>query len=102
MNDILKRVHQQTIIPEDLARFLQLPPYDNDIQINQKIQEQDFIDNETKYVLEHAPCISISDHWPWNNDNRGKIFISNLIFNSNLYFRNFYGFCSFWFNAFNV
>jgi len=24
-----------------------------------------------KYVLEHAPCISINDHWPWNNDNRG-------------------------------
>jgi hypothetical protein len=60
-------------MPEDLARFLQLPPYDNDNQINRKDhqQQQDLIDDEMKYVLEHAPCISINDHWPWNNDNRG-------------------------------
>lgn len=62
-------------MPEDLARFLQLPPYDYDAQISRKdhqqSQEQDSIDEEMKYVLEHAPCISISDHWPWHNDHRG-------------------------------
>jgi hypothetical protein len=66
-------------MPEDLARFLQIPPYDNDIQINRKDQQQqqqqqqqqDFNNDEMKYVLEHAPCISITDRWPWNNDNRG-------------------------------
>jgi len=61
-------------MPEDLARFLQLPPYDNDIQINRKDQqEQNLNDDEIKTILEHAPCISINDHCPWNNDNRGKI-----------------------------
>jgi hypothetical protein len=61
-------------MPEELARFLQLPPYDNENQINQKDQqqqEQDLNDDGMKNILEHAPCISITDHWPWNNDNRG-------------------------------
>jgi hypothetical protein len=66
-------------MPEDLARFLQLPPYDNEIQIHRKDQQQqqqqqehDFNDDSMRYVLEHAPCISINDHWPWTNDNRGE------------------------------
>ncbi|UJR32232.1 hypothetical protein I4U23_019697 [Adineta vaga] len=73
LNDLLRRCQQQSIMPEELARFLQIAPYDDE---NRKDQEQqDFImnnnnDYETKYILEHAPCISISDHCPWNNDNR--------------------------------
>ncbi len=76
LNEIIKRCQQQSIMPEDLARFLQLPPYDNDSQINRKDQqqqEQDSNDEEMKYILEHAPCISINDHWPWNDDHQGLI-----------------------------
>ena len=61
-------------MPDDLARFLQIPPYDTENQINQKDQqqqEQDLIDDEMKNALQHAPCISITDHHTWNNDNRG-------------------------------
>ncbi len=76
LNEILKRCQQQSTMPEDFARFLQLPPYDNEIQIHlkdqQQQQEQDVNDEQIKYVLEHAPCISINDHWPWTNDNRGE------------------------------
>jgi hypothetical protein len=62
-------------MPEELARFLQIPPYDNDNQVNRKDQQQQDQtlddDREMKNVLEHAPCISIGDYCPWNNDNRG-------------------------------
>jgi hypothetical protein len=61
-------------MPDDLARFIQIPPYDTENQISRKDQqqqEQDLIDDEMKNVLQHAPCISIIDHCTWNNDNRG-------------------------------
>ncbi|CAF0738746.1 unnamed protein product [Rotaria sordida] len=71
LNDILKRCQQQSIMPEELGRFLQIPPYDNEDQVNQNDQqEQDLKDDEMKNVLEHGPCIAISDYCPWNNDNR--------------------------------
>jgi len=84
LNDILRRCQQKSIMPENLARFLQIPPYDNDIQMNrnkdqqQQQQEQDFNDDEMKYILEHAPCISISDHCPWNSDNR-EILVDSVL-----------------------
>lgn len=71
LNEVLKRCQQQSIMPEELGRFLQIPPYDNENQLNQKDQEQVSTGDETKYILEHAPCISISDCCPWNNENRG-------------------------------
>ncbi len=75
LNELLRRCQQQSIMPEELARFLQIPPYDNDNQVNRKDQQQQDQtlddDREMKNVLEHAPCISIGDYWPWNNDNRG-------------------------------
>ena len=100
LNEILKRCQQQSIMPDDLARFLQLPPYDNEMQIHRKDQqqlqqEQDINNEQMKYVLEHAPCISIIDHWPWANDSRGKDLCFRLNFNSyQLYFRDNRRFCS--------
>ena len=38
-------------------------------------QDGDSNDEQIRYALEHAPCISIHDHWPWNNDNRGEEFL---------------------------
>jgi hypothetical protein len=76
LNELLKRCQQQPIMPDDLARFLQLSPYDNENSLNRiDQQEQDMIDDEMKNVLNHAPCISIADHCPWNNDNRGEFFM---------------------------
>ncbi|CAF1009278.1 unnamed protein product [Rotaria sp. Silwood1] len=75
LNDILRRCQQQSIMPEELGRFLQIPPYDNENELNQndrQQQEQDLNDDEMKNILEHGPCISISDYCPWNHDNRGK------------------------------
>lgn len=68
-------------MPEDLARFLQIPPFDTDLtnhRKDQREQEQDINDEQMKYVLEHAPCISITDHCPWNIEQRGKYFESFL------------------------
>lgn len=76
LNDILRRCQQQSIMPDELARFLQIPPYDTDLPNNRKDQQQedDTDDDQMKYALEHAPCISINDHGPWNNDHRGTYF----------------------------
>ncbi|CAF4152424.1 unnamed protein product [Rotaria sp. Silwood2] len=76
INDILKRCQQQSMMPEELGRFLQIPPYDNENQLNQndrQQQEQDLNDDERKNVLEHGPCISIIDYCPWNSDNRATV-----------------------------
>ncbi|CAF1080953.1 unnamed protein product [Rotaria magnacalcarata] len=79
LNEILKRCQQQAVMPEELGRFLQIPPYDDENQLNQKDRlEQDSYDDEMKNVLEHAPCISISDYYPWNNDNR-ELIVDSII-----------------------
>ncbi|CAF1073425.1 unnamed protein product [Adineta ricciae] len=84
LNDLLRRCQQQSIMPEELARFLQIPPYDDENQQNRKDQQQQNLlignneDDEMKYTLEHAPCISISDHCSWNNDNR-EILVDSVL-----------------------
>ncbi|CAF0961960.1 unnamed protein product [Adineta steineri] len=79
LNELLRRCQQQSIMPDELARFIQIPPYDNENHLSRKDHQQQleeqFMNNdqdedEMKYVLEHAPCISIGDYCPWNNDNR--------------------------------
>ena len=105
LNEILRRCQQQTIMPEDLARFLQIPPYDTDLPSYRKEreQEQDINNEQMRYVLEHAPCISITDHCPWNNDQRSKFFfLSTSILYLLCLCRNIRGFSSLRFNAFNV
>lgn len=64
-------------MPDELARFLQIPPYDQDNSLHRKDHHQqhdeDSHDDEMKNVLLHAACISINDYRPWNNDHQGKI-----------------------------
>ena len=81
MKEIVRRCQQQTMIPDELAKFLRLPPYDQDLSNQSKIDDNTK-DEETKYILEHAPCISIQDYWPWNNDHQGRNLLVLLIFNS--------------------
>jgi hypothetical protein len=66
-------------MPDDLARFLQLSSHDNEqenFRKDQQQQQQDefnTLDDETKYVLKHAPCLAIIDHSPWNSHQRGSL-----------------------------
>jgi hypothetical protein len=82
LSEILRRFQQeQSTIPDDLAHFLQIPTDKIDeplsqVEQQQQQQQQDTIDKEMKYMLEHAPCISIADRCPWNHDRQGQCLLN--------------------------
>lgn len=68
LNEILKRFQQQNLLPEELNRFLRLTTETNE-QENLTIEP---IQEENQLILQHAPCLSISDQCSWNVDQRGS------------------------------
>lgn len=72
LSEIIRRSNQQSIMSEDLVRFLKLDSVDMELTGLKK--EPDINENNiNKNLLDHNASISVFDLLPWKNDRAGSM-----------------------------